>query len=42
MTSQSSQLVRLNTNRPPDGNRRLLFGLDTEALAGCMAEIGEP
>lgn len=42
MTAQTSQLVRLNTNSPPDGSRRLLFGLDTQAIAAQMAELGEP
>lgn len=42
MTAQSSQLVRLNTNGPPDGSRKPLFGLNAEALAAFLAEMGEP
>ncbi|MGA8727518.1 MAG: 23S rRNA (adenine(2503)-C(2))-methyltransferase RlmN [Terracidiphilus sp.] len=42
MTAQSSQLVRLDTNGPPDGSRRPLFGLNAEALGACLVEMGEP
>ena len=42
MTAQSTQLVRLDTNGPPDGSRRPLFGLNAEALGACLVEMGEP
>jgi 23S rRNA (adenine2503-C2)-methyltransferase len=42
VTAQTSQLVRLDTNLPPVGSKHSLFGLDAEALAACMAQMGEP
>ncbi len=42
VTANSSQLVRLDTNLPPEGSRRPLFGLDAAALAARMQAMGEP
>ena len=37
-----SQLVPLDAKKPASGSRTLLFGLDAEALAARMVEVGEP
>jgi len=47
MSEDFSQIVRLDPPGSGDGNRafaqgRGLFGMDTEALAACMVEEGEP
>jgi 23S rRNA (adenine2503-C2)-methyltransferase len=49
VTEDSSHLVQLDANQSggehrihPDGNRRPLFGLDQEALAALMVEVGQP
>jgi len=36
------QLIRLDANKPADESRNALFGLDADALAACMTEVGEP
>ncbi|HET7104417.1 MAG TPA: 23S rRNA (adenine(2503)-C(2))-methyltransferase RlmN [Terracidiphilus sp.] len=42
VSAESSQLVRLDTNRPEEGSQRWLFGLDVEALSGLMTGMDEP
>ncbi len=42
VTSHNSQLIRLDTNSPAEGSRRLLFGLDAVSLTARMVEEGEP
>ncbi|MGA8668375.1 MAG: 23S rRNA (adenine(2503)-C(2))-methyltransferase RlmN [Terracidiphilus sp.] len=42
MSSNSNQLLRLDTNRPVEGSGAALFGLDARALGRRMVEIGEP
>lgn len=42
VSAHTKQLFRLDTNRPVVGSGPVLFGLDAEALAASMVEIGEP
>jgi 23S rRNA (adenine2503-C2)-methyltransferase len=42
VTGNSSQIVRLDAADPPGVKRKPLFGLDAEALAALMVEVGEP
>jgi len=42
VSAKTNQLVRLDTNGLAEGSTRALFGQDAEALAACMAAIGEP
>lgn len=42
MSSYSNQLIRLDTNRTPEGSDGRLFGLDVQMLQARMAEMGEP
>jgi 23S rRNA (adenine2503-C2)-methyltransferase len=42
VSAQSNQLLRLDTNRPVEGSRVILFGLDRVELASRLAAIGEP
>ncbi len=42
MTGKSSQLVPLDAQSAARESRRALFGMDSEALATLMTEIGEP
>jgi 23S rRNA (adenine2503-C2)-methyltransferase len=42
VTENSSQLVRFDSTDRAAGSRKPLFGLDREALAACMVELGEP
>ena len=42
MPDKSNQLVPLDASSQPGGCKKPLFGLDAEALAACMVEIGEP
>jgi len=40
--AHNSQLIRLDTNPPAEGSRRLFFGLDAETLSAHLMEAGEP
>ncbi|MGB6691415.1 MAG: 23S rRNA (adenine(2503)-C(2))-methyltransferase RlmN [Terracidiphilus sp.] len=42
MTGNPSRLVSLDAESGPRGSLRPLFGLDSDALAACMVEAGEP
>ncbi len=42
VSTHPSQLVRLDSNRPPLGSGTALFGLDAATLGERMAEVGEP
>lgn len=42
MTAHTSQLIRLDANSAAEESRRVLFGLDAEALAALMVAAGEP
>jgi 23S rRNA (adenine2503-C2)-methyltransferase len=42
VSAHTKQLFRLDTNRPVVGSGPVLFGLNAEALAASMVEIGEP
>jgi 23S rRNA (adenine2503-C2)-methyltransferase len=42
MHEDSPQLATLDANRPALGSGKPLFGLDAEALAALMVEVGEP
>ncbi|MGA8043832.1 MAG: 23S rRNA (adenine(2503)-C(2))-methyltransferase RlmN [Terracidiphilus sp.] len=42
VTAQTSQLIRLDTNLPPEGSNRALFGLNADALTALMVQAGEP
>jgi 23S rRNA (adenine2503-C2)-methyltransferase len=42
MTAHNNQLLRLDTNGPPEESPGPLFGLDADALGALMVEKGEP
>ena len=42
VSEKTPQLVILDAERPPKVTRKPLFGMDRAALAGWMAEMGEP
>ncbi len=42
MQENSPQLATFDANRPASGSRKPLCGLDMEALAAVMVEVGEP
>ena len=42
MTALSSQLIQLDANLAAEESRKLLFGLDREALSALMVVAGEP